>query len=346
MKEIIVTEKNAGGRLDKLIFRYLDKASQGFVYKMLRKKNITLNDHKASGSEILNAGDSVKLYLSDETVAKFKSGLSVREAANRAESGKKAVSVTKGPVKNTGVRISLSGMIVFEDDNILAVNKTAGLLSQKARPEDMSVNDFILEHVPQDEYFTPGIANRLDRNTSGIILAGRNLNAQRELSRAVAERSISKIYLTVVKGKIEQGGTREAWLVKENDSNTVTIFGEEKSGADRIVTAFEPLCSTGDETFLKVDLITGKPHQIRAHMAFLGHPVAGDAKYGDPEFNKYFKDRYGLKFQLLHAAEIGFISMQGILEYLNGKVITAPQPAHFRKILEGEGLWQPGAQED
>jgi len=329
MKELVVNAKNAGGRLDKIVFKYLDKASSGFVYKMLRKKNITLNDKKATGSEIVNEGDSIKLFLSDETIAKFKSGQSVK-AARAAVPAKK------------GISVSLKHQIVYEDENIIAVNKPAGLLTQKASANDISVNDFILEHVPSDELFTPGAANRLDRNTSGIVLAGKNLNAQRELSNAIAGRDINKIYLALVKGKITEAATVEAFLSKDADSNTVTITDTEVAGSVRIITGYRPVAAGEDMTLIEVDLITGRPHQIRAHMSHLGHPVAGDPKYGDDKLNQYLKEKYALKSQMLHAYKIRLAAMKGILEYLNGKEVTADIPLMFRKVLEGEKIWLPG----
>lgn len=345
MKEIVISDKNAGGRLDKIVFRYLDKASQGFVYKMLRKKNITLNDKKASGSEMVQEGDSVKLYLSDETIAKFKSGQSVKKARENAAKAERLNASGHNAAKK-GVTLSLKHQIVFEDDNIIAVNKPAGMLTQKAAPADISVNDFILETVPADDLFTPGVANRLDRNTSGIVLAGKNLNAQRELSAAIAGRDIKKIYLTLVKGKITEAAVKEAFLSKDSETNSVKVTDEEAPGAVRIITGYAPVACTENATLLEVDLITGKPHQIRAHMAHLGHPVGGDPKYGDAQFNSYMKETYGLRVQLLHAGKIKFVSAKGILEYLNGTVIEAPLNVMFKKVLEGEKLWLPGVPED
>lgn len=381
MKEITVTEKNAGGRLDKMIFRYLDKASQGFVYKMLRKKNITLNDRKAAGSEILQPGDIIRLYLSDETIARFRSGLSVK-AGREADSAKRKGSGqtdNKKPENASRVKRSfnLKAMIVYEDENIIAINKPAGLLSQKASSDDTSVNDLLLEYIPKDEMFTPGVVNRLDRNTSGIILAGKNPASQRELSRAIKARDITKIYLALVMGDVSSGELpetdsdsreyiadasgkdtvteqndsgrewtfKESYLTKDPKTNTVKISDEQEEGADRIVTGFRKAGGNGSVTLLEVDLVTGRPHQIRAHMAFLSHPVAGDTKYGDAEFNSYFKEKYGVRSQMLHAFRLEFEGMQGILEGLNGLKIEAPAPPLLRKVLEGEGIWQPGAQE-
>jgi len=278
MKELIIEEKYAGGRLDKIIFKYLDKASSGFVYKMLRKKNITLNDRKASGSEIVNAGDSIKLYLSDETIAKFKSGLSVRKAAENDERRHRNGKMIESFGKHA-VNVSLKTMIVFEDDNIIAVNKPAGMLSQKAAPEDISINEMIADYIKHDDLFTPGISNRLDRNTSGLIIAGKNPAASRELNRAVAERDISKYYICLVSGMMNINSVEEAYLVKDEAANTARISNEPSEDSQHIVPGYRTVCHGFDSTLLSVELITGRSHQIRANLAALGAPIIGDTKY-------------------------------------------------------------------
>ena len=330
MKEIIITKNNAGGRLDKIIFRYLDKASPGFVYKMLRKKNITLNDKRAEGSAIVNEGDSIKLYLSDETVARFKSGESFRAAkAGRRASG-----------AGEGAGTDMHGAeIAYEDDNVIALNKPAGLLSQKVSKRDISLNDIVLQLVPGDEIFKPGISNRLDRNTSGLILAGKNLAAARLLNHAVKQRSVAKKYICVACGSFEISGRKSARLLKDGVTNKVTVSESMEEGAD-IITEFRPVRYFDTDgfrlTLLEVELITGKSHQIRAHLAYFGHPILGDAKYGEEGTNAYFKAKLGLNAQLLHAYRVEFNDMEGALEYLNGKKITAAPPRIWNKML-GEG---------
>lgn len=332
-----------------MLGRYLDKASSGFVYKMLRKKNITLNDRKAAGSEILQPGDSVKIFLADEILSKFKNNIRTK---TKMQTGIRAAARISPRSRNVGGQIrrtpdsretverrkmiSLKSMIVFEDENIIAINKPAGLLSQKARKEDYSVNDFLLEYILSDEFFTPGIANRLDRNTSGIILAGKNLRASRDLALAISEKSITKKYICIVNGLIKEENIIDGYLLKDEQANTVSISNDSLLGGDRIITGYEPVCTGSGLTLLLVDLITGRPHQIRAHLASIGHPVIGDSKYGDAKINKAFRSEFDLKHQLLHAALVEFTHVDGILKYLNKTVITAPMPSYFTEIIKNK----------
>ena len=341
MREILVTKEYAGGRMDKLLFRFLDQAPTGFVYKMLRKKSIVLNGKKAKGSEILKENDRIRLYLADETIAKFQ--------GNAAASHKEpARSKGEGSPAFEAALQAFPEQIVFEDDNLLAVNKPFGLLSQKAKPSDLSLNDLVCAYLangalsedPNAALFTPGISNRLDRNTSGLVLAGKNPASSRELNRAIREHGPDKFYLCLVKGRIEQAQTLDGYLVKNEATNTVRV---RKAGDDgtvpngaRIQTAYQPLFFGKDLTLLSVKLITGKSHQIRAHLSSVGHPVIGDPKYGDRSLNLRYRETYGLSGQLLHAYRMVFHGMKEPLAYLNETVIEAEPPALFTRILRAE----------
>ncbi len=314
--------------MDKIVFRYLDKAPKSFVYKMLRKKNIVLNDKKASGSELLKDGDVIKFYLADETILKF-----------------------RGELKPHSSRFSVDeirNLICYEDENLIAFQKPQGMLSQRSVSTDFSLNDLLLAYL-QDEtsdLFTPGISNRLDRNTSGLVLAGKNRKASRCLNEILKERWISKHYLCPVKGVLEETKEVDAFLWKDERNNQVKVTAKDLPGAKKIVTRYEPLCHNDRMTLLDVDLLTGKSHQIRAHLAYLSHPIAGDKKYGDPDFNRYFADKYGLHYQLLHASRVIFHDIQNELSYLNGKEIKAEIPSDFVRIIKGEQVWLPGTAED
>ena len=326
MREIRVTENEAGQRLDKLLAKFLKEAPKSFLYKMLRKKNITLNGKKASGSEKLSQGDAVKLFLSEETIEKFSGN-----ASDRAQG------VHAGRAKALD--------ILYEDTHVLLLNKPAGMLSQKAREEDVSAVEHLTRYLldtgaltkEELKTFRPSVCNRLDRNTSGILAAGKSLAGLQELSRFFKERSIGKYYLCLVYGKVKQ---REAGvqlfvpphLVKEEKTNYVRIAEHEMPGGVRIETEYRPLASGGECTLLEVHLVTGKPHQIRAHLASKGHPILGDYKYGIRRINDIYQKQYGLKSQLLHAWRLRMPDTEGALGYLSGREFQAPPPDLFQRI--------------
>ena len=331
MKELCIRANEAGQRLDKFLGKYMDQAPKGFLYKMLRKKNITLNGKKASGSEMLSEGDVVKLFLAEETIGKFSR-------------------IQKAPVQSNAGRKSAKLDIIYEDKHTLFINKPVGMLSQKAKPEDVSLVEHLTAYlissgqIKEEELrtFRPSVCNRLDRNTSGIVAAGKTLAAPQELTEMFRERTLKKYYLCLVKGTVTEKKRISGYLVKNEKTNTVSIQSEKSCGASLIETEYRPLAFGGGFTLLEVHLITGKTHQIRAHLASQGHPIAGDTKYGDRAVNERLKKEYGLKSQLLHSARLCMPECAGALAPLSGKVITAPVPVLFDKICRGIGLSQQG----
>ena len=313
MKEIVINENEAGQRLDKFLGKLLKEAPASFYYKMLRKKNIVLNGKKATGNEKLTAGDSVKLFLSDETFEKF--------------AGKQQ---TKDPVVSVP-HISLE--IVYENHDVLAINKPAGMLSQKAKKEDIAANEYILQYLLESgtitreslHTFKPSVCNRLDRNTSGILVAGKTLNGLQQMSKAFRERSMEKYYLAIVAGHISKPRRIEGYLKKDGQTNQVRIFSKPSKDAKPIITEYRPLKLLGQVTLLEVHLITGRSHQIRAHLASIGHPVIGDTKYGNPRLNREFLKNAGVTHQLLHAYRL-FLA--------DGTKIQADAPKEFERALE------------
>lgn len=313
MKEIVINENEAGQRLDKFLGKLLKEAPASFYYKMLRKKNIVLNGKKATGNEKLTVGDSVKLFLSDETFEKF--------------AGKRQTNDLAASVPNIALEI------VYEDHDVLAINKPAGMLSQKAKKEDISANEYILQYLLESgtitreslHTFKPSVCNRLDRNTSGILVAGKTLNGLQQMSKAFRERSMEKYYLAIVAGHISKPRRIEGFLKKDEKNNQVTILSEPSNDAKPIITEYRPLKLVGQVTLLEVHLITGRSHQIRAHLASIGHPVIGDTKYGNPRLNREFLKNAGVTHQLLHAYRL-FLA--------DGTKIQADAPKEFERALE------------
>lgn len=329
MQKLIVTPNEAGQRLDKLLAKYMKQAGKGFLYKMMRKKNITLNGRKCHGSERLAEGDEIKLFLSDKTVEKFSAG---------------------EPIISPAAPSDYKPDIVYEDSHILVVNKPAGMLSQKAREGDESLNEMILGYLIRSGHmqaeqlrtFRPSICNRLDRNTSGLVVAGRSLAGLQVMNAVFKDRTIHKYYQCIVKGILKEKQLISGFLSKDGESNKVTIHPLEAENSVPIITEYIPLAWGGGFTLLKVTLITGRSHQIRAHLASVGHPIGGDAKYGDRFVNQALKSRYNVRSQLLHSWKLKLPEdLCAPLDYLAGREFTAPLPEEFKRVLEGEILDRP-----
>lgn len=312
-------------RLDHFAGKYLNQAPAGFIYKMLRKKNITLNDKKASGSEKLTAGDRIRFWLSEETIGKF-----------RKEPSYEAASRLPGPE------------IIFENEDIMVMNKPAGLLSQKAKPDDISINEMMIACLlesgqitkEQLEVFRPSVCNRLDRNTSGLITAGKSMEGLRFLTGAFRDRTIHKYYSCLVRGMVSGPARIEGYLVKDQAENRVTVSRSAVHGASYIETEYEPLASGNGCTLLRVLLVTGRTHQIRAHLAGIGHPIVGDLKYGDRKTNDLFRKNCQVRRQMLHA---GLLCMPEKIAdprfaSLAGRRFTAPVPRDMKRALRFCGI--------
>ena len=326
MKEIRIGENESGQRLDKFLLKYMSRAPKSFIYKMLRKKNITLNGKKARGNEQLRQGDAVKLFLSDDTIGKFSETRTAGYAETELD-------------------------ILYEDKHTIFINKPAGMLSQKAAAEDVSLVEHLIAYLLKTGQiseealatFRPSVCNRLDRNTSGIVAAGKSLAALQQLSAMFRERSLKKYYLCLVHGRVTEARRISGFLSKDERTNRVRVqrAGERRSPQKeeaRIETEYRPLRSGDGVTLLEVHLITGKTHQIRAHLAGEGHPIIGDYKYGMRSVNDSFKREYGLSTQLLHSCRLCFPECTGALSELSGREITAPVPDLFRRICREKGV--------
>ena len=329
MKEFTITAAESGQKCIKYCEKILPGAGTGFLHKMLRKKNITVNGKKADGTERLSTGDVIRFFFSDETFATF------------AGNGDK----TQAPVSPNIPKLDKT-RILYEDEHVLFYNKPVGMLSQKAKPEDVSLNEMLLSYLSQNDTSADAkgdstiskasICNRLDRNTSGIVICGKTYQGLRTMNELIAGRSVGKYYHCLVAGKVNEPIVLRGYLRKDERTNQVEIRDTDFDDASYIETEIQPLTAGRNISLLEVHLITGKTHQIRSHLAHLGHAIIGDYKYGDRRVNDRYKQKYGVKSQLLHAHRLVFPQMEGALAHLGEKEFTAPKPVLFTRIEKEE----------
>lgn len=359
MQELRIGPNEAGQRFDKYLRKAFPGAGSSLLYKQLRKKNITLNNRKAEGSEILKKGDLVRCYFSEETYLKFREEVKLRDSGafipgSDVETGEyeRAFALLRGIE------------VLYEDDHIVVLNKPAGVLTQKAVPQDLSLNEWLIGYLENRgalsaedlKTFHPSVCNRLDRNTSGLVLCGKSLAGLQALSALIRKRLIQKYYRTICHGEITEDIVLEGYLKKDTRSNKVTVSVNAQTAdvdAAYIQTGYHPLDAVPSYTFLEVELITGKTHQIRAHLAFVGHPLIGDVKYGRAGDNQETKKRVHLSCHLLHADHVIFPELkhlaaeferfEEVLAPLSGKRLDAPLPEAFQKILAALSLRAPGS---
>ncbi len=356
MREIIISPNEAGQRLDKFLKKYLREASGAFLYKMLRKKNITLNGGKAAGNEMVEAGDKVKLFLAEETIEKFRG--EAFHAENfpaekftaeifRMEASEEgcAGAVKKQSLLSGGEGRQASSFpaipILYEDAHILLAGKPSGVLTQKAAAGDYTLNEWLIDYLlfsgqlTREELrtFRPSVCNRLDRNTSGLVICGKTLAGSQQMSQLLRDRTVHKYYRLYAAGRMRENGIRESWLVKDAKTNQVTIYDARPDEGDAVPirTGWRVLKEYGAATYMEVELFTGKTHQIRAQMAALCHPLIGDAKYGTPSSRK-LSGQAGVRSQLLHAYRLTFPEMAGEFAPLSRRSFTAPEPEEFERF--------------
>ena len=319
MIEINIGAEEQEQRLDRFLKKFLSKASLGHIYKIIRTK-VRVNGKKAKPEQYLKKGDVLALYLSEDALEAF-------------------LKPEKESAHSTAPR---QFTVVYEDENILLVNKPAGLLTHGDRTEKKNtlvnqVLDYLVEtgayRFSRVNTFVPAPANRLDRNTSGLVIFGKNNLALQCLNRMIRKKdSIGKFYLAAAKGELTEEKILRSVMEKDEDKNRIRILEGEAPEGRVMETVLRPVACRNGYSLVEAQLITGRTHQIRAHMASAGLHILGDPKYGDPSVNKEIKERFGLTGQFLHSARLSFRNCPEMLNYLDGKEFTAPLPAKLEKI--------------
>ena len=302
MKSVIVNSNDAGQRLDKFLGKYFKTMPKSLIYKGIRKKRIKINGKKGDINTILNVGDKIDLYINDEFF----------EVPDEKTSFLKITD----PVID----------IVYEDDNIILMDKKPGIIVHD--DEDEKINTLLNhmkaylykkgEYDPKKENsFVPSLCNRIDRNTGGIVIGAKNALSLKILNEKIKSRELKKYYLCLVQGKLKnKEDTLKGYLVKNAEQNRVYIHTSPVPEGKSILTKYKVLRENKLTSLVEVDLLTGRTHQIRAHFASIGHPLAGDGKYGTNEFN----DKIKMKTQALYSYKLIFdFDDQNELSYLNGK---------------------------
>ncbi|KGN02227.1 RluA family pseudouridine synthase [Clostridium novyi A str. 4570] len=314
---IEIGPNEAGQRLDKFCRKWLEDVPLGAIFKALRKGDIRVNGKKAKQN----------YFLEEEDVVETKYIESYKK--NKKNVPKKFQEVNFSSIK-----------IAYEDENMLIIEKWPGVLVHSDKKDgDPTLTDYVLsylfnkgEYIPENEVtFTPAPCNRLDRNTSGMVIFGKNFKSLKLLNEMIRERKISKYYNALVKGKIKEG-RYEAYISKDQINNISEIHLNKKPNSKKIAMEVKVIDTVGTFSFLELDLITGRSHQLRAHLSFLGNPIIGDDKYGDRKLNSFFNNKYGLSFQFLYAYKLIFKDCPEELAYMENKIITQALPPIFKKV--------------
>ena len=301
MKTVVINGNDSGQRLDKFLGKYCVNMPQSLMYKAIRKKRIKVNGKKSEISYRLNEGDVVDMYINDEFFEEQEYNSTYRTLEPKLD-------------------------IVYEDDNILLMDKPVGLI---VHDDDTEKVNTLLNHMkaylyrkgeynPDDENtFAPSLCNRIDRNTGGIVIAAKNAQTLKVMNEKIKSGDIKKFYLCLVRGHLDKKeDTLTGYLVKNKERNMVRIYNTPQKDGKSIVTKYRVLREDKLASLVEVELLTGRSHQIRAHFASIGHPLAGDVKYGDSDFNM----KIGMKTQALYSYKLRFeFSDENHLSYLNGK---------------------------
>jgi 23S rRNA pseudouridine955/2504/2580 synthase len=313
MNEIVITANEAGQRLDKFLRKYLPDMPLGSIYRTIRTKQVVVNGRKSSEKYTLNEGDVLKFQIKIDDIKKTK--------------------------KLDFLNLEYDFHTAFEDNNLLVVEKKAGILVHSDEGASQNLTDEVLaylydkgEYNPENEMtFSPSPCNRLDRNTEGLVVYAKNYDILKALNELIRDGNLEKYYAVLIKGKLKED-IYSAYILKNEKTNKSVIKKEYSPGAKEIKTRVLNLDTVGQFSYVEIELITGRSHQIRAHLSSMGNPIIGDPKYGDKKLNSTFKERFGLDKQLLIANKIIFKRCPDALKYMEDKTISMQIPPLFKKI--------------
>lgn len=318
MRSFTINKNDAGQRVDKFITKAVPLLPQSMMYKAIRNKRVKLNKKRCQISDRLAEGDILELYINDEFFSD---------------------STSEGEYEFLKAPTALN--IVYEDENIILADKKSGLVvhEDEEKAVDTLINRILHYLYDKGEYdperensFTPALCNRIDRNTSGIVIAAKTAEALRVMNQKIRDREIEKYYLCITVGKPPKSAdTAKAYLRRDETKKQVFVTDRPSEGAKTAITKYRVVKTKGELSLVEVELITGRTHQIRAHMAHMGCPLLGDGKYGSNEVNR----RYGVKTQALcsYRLKFAFTTPAEGLEYLNGKEFTVGD-VWFKKLVE------------
>ncbi|WP_026882891.1 RluA family pseudouridine synthase [Clostridium akagii] len=308
---IVIGPNEAGQRVDKFIRKWLKDVPLSAIFRSFRKGDIKVNGKKTKEKYSLVEGDLVETY-----------------------------DIKSKPEKKVFKRIDNNFKVTYEDDNMLLLEKWPGVLvHSNGESEEPTLTDYVLsylydkgDYAPEKEVtFTPAPCNRLDRNTSGVVIFGKNFEAIKLLNEMIRKRSIKKYYVALVKGRIKEG-LYEGFIYKNEDTNISKVFDKEMPDTKRIAMDVKNIQSCGSFSLIEIDLITGRSHQLRAHLSHLGNAIVGDSKYGDKKLNSFFNNKYGLNYQFLYAYKVIFKDCPEKFSYLENKTIAETLPPVLKKI--------------